>query len=281
MSRIASITLVCLLALSLLACEGEAPPASQSEASGQVAPDESIPAGGAEADAPSSDSGSNNRSESTDRYEYRVRWSESLGSDPGLEAAVRGLADHHLQEFVQGASAATDAQRWTLELEFSPCAGTSGLRCIAGDGSIYSGGAHPLPIVERLLYSTSQARPLRPDQLFTDDGADAALRAISTYAREILLTQRIAQASASGAAADAAARASMRDEIRSGAEPSAANYRLAEPVVGDSGKINALKFVFAPYQVASYAEGTLVAEVPAGAFAQWLRPEFRDEFVTR
>lgn len=281
MSRKASLLLVSLLALTLFGCEGETPTASQSEASEQVATDASMPESPAEADAPASDSESNERSESTDRYEYRVRWSEALAEDPGVEAAVRGLADHQLQEFVQGAGAATGAQRWTLELEFMPCAGTSNLRCIAGDGSIYSGGAHPLPIVERLLYSTSQSRPLHPDQLFTDSGVDAALRAISNYSRELLLTQRIAQATASGSAADAAARASMRDEIKSGAEPSAANYRLAEPVVGASGRINALKFVFAPYQVASYAEGTLVAEVPASVFAQWLRPEYRDEFVTR
>ena len=276
-----SLLLVSLFALTLLACEGETTTAAQTEASEQVTTDESIPEGAAEAGAPLAGGEASERSDSTDRYEYRVRWSDALAEDPGLEAAVRGLADQHLQEFLQGAGAATDSQRWTLELDFMPCAGTSSLRCIAGDGSIHSGGAHPLPIVERLLYSTAQSRPLRPDQLFTDSGVDAALRAISTYSRELLLTQRISQATVSGATADAAARASMRDEIRSGAEPGAANYRLAEPVVGASGRINALKFVFPPYQVASYAEGTLVAEVPASVFAQWLRPEFRDEFVTR
>lgn len=268
-----------LWVLLLLGCDEGAPVATRENTSGESAAAEAGE-GATEAAASPLASGAKDLHEVTDRYEYRVRWSSELAADAGMQAAVRALADDRLQEFLEAANAApAGSSRWTFKLEFTTCPGTKSLRCIAGDGSIHSGGAHPLPIIERLLYSLPQATVLRPDQLFTD--ADAALRAISVHARELLLTQRIAQATVSGAAADAAARAAMRVEIASGAEPSAANYRLAEPVVSASGKINALKFLFAPYQVASYAEGTLVAEVPASVFAQWLLPEFADEFVTR
>ncbi len=233
-----------------------------------------------EAASPAHDAAGLEHHESTDRYEYRIRWAASLAENKDVEAAVRALADDHLQEFLAAAAAApATAGRWTLQLEFAPCAGTPTLRCIAGDGSVFSGGAHPLPIIERLLFATSPPRPLRPEQLFSDP--DAALRAISVRAREMLLVQRIAQASVSGSPADAGARAEMRAQIASGADSTAENYRLAEPVVSSAGRINALRFLFAPYQVASYADGTLVAEVPASVFAQWLLPEFADEFVTR
>lgn len=264
-------------ALLLLGCDGSAPLATETATTSEAVA-EATPENGVEASARGSEDGQLHAV--TDRYEYRVRWSAELAGEEGMQAAVRAIADDRLQEFVEAAAAApAGGARWTLELDFSSCAGTPTLRCIAGDGSVFTGGAHPLPIIERLLYATPQSKALRPDQLFTD--ADAALRAISTHARELLLTQRIAQATVAGAPADAAARAQMRGEITSGAEPSAANYRLAEPVVSASGRINALKFLFAPYQVASYAEGTLFAEVPASVFAEWLRPEFAGEFVTR
>ncbi len=277
MSRSVLVLLLLCLSCAFAACDGapESPDSAQvaaaPEATTEVSPEASVPA---------SSAGIQQRHESTERYEYRVRWPDELARDAGIEAAMRAIADDRLQEFIEAAgSAPADSGRWTLELDFSACAGTAELRCIAADGSVFTGGAHPLPIIERLLYSSTRSTALRPDQLFTD--ADAALRAISARASEMLLTQRIAQAAVSGAPADAAARASMRGEIASGAEPSPANYRLAEPVVSGSGRINALKFLFAPYQVASYAEGTLVAEVPATVFAQWLRPEFAGEFVTR
>lgn len=268
-----------LFVVLLLGCEAPSESAADQATTAEVA-SEAAGEGAAAPLAATSAGGARERHESTDRYEYRIQWSESLARDGDMDAAVRALADDHLQEFLAAAAAApADAGRWTLELEFQPCAGTQALRCIAGEGSVFSGGAHPLPILERLLFAASPPRPLRPDQLFSDP--DAALRAISVHAREMLLTQRIAQATVSGAPADARARAEMRAQIASGAEASAENYRLAEPVVSPSGRIHALKFLFAPYQVASYAEGAQVAEVPASVFAQWLLPEFADEFVSR
>ena len=51
--------------------------------------------------------------------------------------------------------------------------------------------------------------------------------------------------------------------IDAGTSPNPANFSRFEPVMNAEGRIMALRFVFAPYQVAPYVEGTRTVELPA------------------
>ncbi|HEX2083301.1 MAG TPA: RsiV family protein, partial [Xanthomonadaceae bacterium] len=109
----------------------------------------------------------------------------------------------------------------------------------------------------------------------------AAWTAISDYAREQLhtsLSQRL-----DGADVEPADRAEMLRSagrmIDEGTEPRAENFAQFEPVLAGDGRIRALRFVFPPYQVGPYADGTQSVEVPAEVLLPRIAPEYRELFA--
>ena len=66
--------------------------------------------------------------------------------------------------------------------------------------------------------------------------------------------------------------------IDDGTEPRPDNFAMFEPVVAPSGKLRALRFVFAPYQVGPYSDGTQTVEVPAAVLLPHIAPAYRDLF---
>ena len=67
--------------------------------------------------------------------------------------------------------------------------------------------------------------------------------------------------------------------IEEGTEPVAGNFSQFEPVIGRGGRIVALRFVFAPYQVAPYAAGVQSVEVPAAVLLPHIAPQYRGLFA--
>ncbi|MHB8913140.1 MAG: RsiV family protein, partial [Lysobacter sp.] len=68
--------------------------------------------------------------------------------------------------------------------------------------------------------------------------------------------------------------------IEDGTEPTAATFAMFEPVTTPSGKLRALRFVFAPYQVGPYSDGTQTVEVPAAVLLPHVAPAYRELFQT-
>ena len=66
--------------------------------------------------------------------------------------------------------------------------------------------------------------------------------------------------------------------IDDGTGPDPANFNQFEPVVGPGGKLSGLRFVFAPYQVGPYSDGTQTVEVPASALLPHVAPAYRSLF---
>ena len=56
--------------------------------------------------------------------------------------------------------------------------------------------------------------------------------------------------------------------------------RWFEPMAAPDGKLAGLRFVFAPYQVGPYSDGTQTVEVPADVLLPHIAPEFRPLFTT-
>ena len=69
------------------------------------------------------------------------------------------------------------------------------------------------------------------------------------------------------------------DMIEQGTEPKPGNFANFEPVLDAGGKIAALRFVFPPYQVGPYSDGTQTVEVPAAVLLPHVPPIERGLFA--
>ena len=66
--------------------------------------------------------------------------------------------------------------------------------------------------------------------------------------------------------------------IDAGTTPEAGNFAQFEPVMNAEGQIRAIRFVFPPYQVAPYVEGTRTVEIPARVLLPHIAPAYRSLF---
>jgi hypothetical protein len=67
--------------------------------------------------------------------------------------------------------------------------------------------------------------------------------------------------------------------IAAGTAPKAENFAQFEPVMDVGGRIRALRFVFSPYQVGPYVEGTKTVEIPARVLLPVIKADYRALFI--
>ena len=67
--------------------------------------------------------------------------------------------------------------------------------------------------------------------------------------------------------------------IDQGTTPDAANFAQFEPVMDAGGRIAALRFVFPPYQVGPYSDGTQTVDVPASVLLPHVAAGYRELFA--
>ena len=265
-----------LLALLLAAagCERQAPPAAPAPATGQPPAPATAPAAPAPvhlADV----------SESDPRFIVGISYPPSANKYPGLAAALKKYSDAaraELQEAVDGLGAETPPAPYDLSLAFTELVETPSLVAIAADGSSYTGGAHGNPLIARFVWLPDKERMLTAAALVPDP---KAWQAISRYAREQLhtsLSQRL-----DGEDVDPADRAEMLRGagrmIDEGTGPDPDNFAHFEPQLDASGRIRSLRFVFPPYQVGPYSDGTQTVEVPADVLLPSVAPAYRALFA--
>lgn len=222
-------------------------------------------------------------SESDPRYILGISYPPLANKYPGLAAALKAYSDAaraELMQAVEGMKPGESPAPYDLSLSFTELAETPEVVAIAADGSSYTGGAHGNPLIARFVWLPGEKKMLTAAELVT--GKPAWTR-ISDYTREQLLTslsQRIdADETSPGERADILKNASrMIDE---GTGPDPANFSQFEPVLGADGKLQALRFVFPPYQVGPYSDGVQSVEVPAQVLLPLVAPAYRGLFVTR
>jgi hypothetical protein len=220
--------------------------------------------------------------ESSSSYIFGVTYAPGINKYPGLA--------RHIQSYVQAARADTEVATGAgasagpgnapheLSLTFSQIVETPELVVIAADGNRYTGGAHGEPLVERYVWLPRQDRLLDAKSLIPDA---AGWQAVSAAVRESLRTAVSVRADAESLPPDqrelmVRQAGKMIDE---GTAPDPANFSRFVPVLDPSGKISALRFVFPPYQVGPYAEGTQQAEVAASALLPHVAPAYRGLFA--
>lgn len=272
------------LALVLVACKREAPPPSSAPTPSATAPETPLPAPVAE-----SESGGENAqpidlkdvSESTPAYVIGISYqTPSVAAYPGLAAEMRRYADAARQALIQAAAgrkSTPGAPLYDLSLNFTEVSHSPALVAVAAEGSSYTGGAHGAPLLARFVWLPQSKELLKADALIVDK---RGWEAVSGYVREQLhsaLSQRVdADALPPGERAGIVESAGRM--IEQGTKPDPANFALFEPLPGAGGKLGGLRFVFAPYEVGPYSDGTQTVDVPASVLLPHVAPAYRGLF---
>lgn len=218
--------------------------------------------------------------ETTPRYVIGISYPKEAAAHPGLAAALTqyaGNAREDLMSAVEGLGNDVPTAPYELSLSYTTLANTPTLVAIAADGSLYTGGAHGSPLIARFVWLPQRNAMLEANALVPQP---AGWQAISDFVREQLhtaLSQRIdADEVPAEDRADMLKRAG--EMIDDGTEPKAASFAQFEPRLGPDGRIAALRFVFPPYQVGPYADGTQTVDVPAEVLLPHVAPAYRSLF---
>ncbi|MFT3898586.1 MAG: DUF3298 domain-containing protein [Thermomonas sp.] len=234
-------------------------------------------------------------SERDPHYLVGISFPPELKRYPALAVEVKRDADALRAEFMRQLDANKGQQSpgpYELSLSYAMVAETPRIVAVSSEGTSYVGGAHGAPLLDRYVWVLPENRRLSAEALVPDP---AGWTAISDYVRDQLMAvqrQRFeedAKADAGDAddagdegRSDAALKEQLKnaaDMVEQGTEPKAANFANFEPVLGADGKITALRFVFPPYQVGPYSDGTQSVEVPASVLLPHIAPPDRGLFA--
>ncbi|GAA5007997.1 DUF3298 domain-containing protein [Pseudoluteimonas lycopersici] len=232
-------------------------------------------------------------SERDPHYLVGISFPPELKRHPALAAEVKRDADATRAEFMQQVAANKDYQGpgpFELSLMYSMVAETPRIVAVAAEGTSFVGGAHGAPLLDRYVWLLPDNRRLTAAELVPDP---AGWQAISGYVRDRLMAvqrQRFDEDAKAdggddgddGQPEDAALKEQLKnaaDMIEQGTEPKPENFANFEPVLGADGKIAALRFVFPPYQVGPYSDGTQTIEVPAAVLLPHIAPAERGLFA--
>lgn len=261
-----------LLLLALVACERQGPSSAAPEPATQPGDQ---PAAVATAVAPLQDV-----VETTSRYIIGISYPKSAAKYPGLAVALQAYAEaarKELMQAVEGLGNDKPTAPYDLSLSFTELLDSPTLVAVAADGSSYTGGAHGAPLIARFVWLPQQQRMLTATDLIPDP---QGWRAVSEFVREQLhtaLSQRI-DADAVPAADRADMLKNAGEMIEAGTEPKALSFAQFEPMVAADGRLSGLRFVFPPYQVGPYSDGTQTVEVPAAILLPHIAPAHRGLF---
>ncbi|MDO4709763.1 MAG: RsiV family protein [Pseudomonadota bacterium] len=177
-----------------------------------------------------------------------------------------------------GDSVGSGGNTYDLSLNFIELMNTPAAVVVAVDGSLYTGGAHGIPLIARFTYLPQEDRMLTPQDLVSEP---SGWQAISDYVRKQLGAQ--VEARLEEDEVPEAERAeiirSASNMIEEGTMPDAANFAQFEPIPAADGKWFGLRFVFPPYQVGPYSDGTQSVEVPVSILRPHLMAKYRIMFT--
>ena len=183
-----------------------------------------------------------------------------------------------LMQAVGGLKGQKPTAPYDLSLQFTGLVDTPDVVAVAADGSSYTGGAHGIPLVARFVWLPKTRQMLTAQGLFASTNA---WQVISDAAREQLtttLSQRLDADDLEGADRAQQLKNSSR-MIDDGTAPKAENFAQFEPVMDVSGRIRALRFVFPPYQVGPYVDGTRTVDIPARVLLPIMAPDYKSLFI--
>ncbi|HEX3894927.1 MAG TPA: DUF3298 domain-containing protein [Rudaea sp.] len=212
-------------------------------------------------------------------YSYHIRYPALAPEWRALDAALRDYATLQKKDFLaaQGGERSADAAEYQLDMTFNIARRTDDFVSVLVNGSSYTGGAHPNPLVASFVLRLSDNTLIAIGDLFADPAA--ALKIFSDESRRQLEGRFDAQLreQVGEGAALAPALKDMREWVARGTEPKTESFAVFL-VDGLESKAIGLTLVFPPYQVAPYVDGAPQIEVPAKLFHALLKPEYVGAF---
>lgn len=242
------------------------------------------PATPAKAPSPSSPSASTalaDIAETTPGYVIGITFPPMANRHPGLAADLKAYADAARGELVQAArqrEKVPGAMPYELSLSFTEVLDSPQLVAVAADGTSYTGGAHGAPLLARFVWLPREDQRLTAARLVPSAEGWEAIAMVVREQLHTALSQRI-DADELPAGERAALVESVGRMIDEGTAPQVSNFEQFEPVVDATGKVTALRFVFAPYQVGPYSDGAQTVEVPASVLLPHVAPAYRGLFA--
>lgn len=210
-----------------------------------------------------------------------ISFDPALKPSAALAAELSGYAEQARTELQQALDdLGNDKPRFPYELSlgFEQTVATPELIAVSADGSLYTGGAHGMPLVERFVWLVGEDRRLTADELIP---RAASRQSIASYAEAVLLDKLQTRLQAERLEDDL--RREMLDSARSmiseGTEPISGNFRQFQPVVDAQGRISAIRFVFPPYQVGPYSDGVQTVDVPVSVILPHVDARFAHLFA--
>ncbi|MFP7721361.1 RsiV family protein [Lysobacter sp. A3-1-A15] len=219
--------------------------------------------------------------ETTSDYIIGISYPPGAERYPGLAAELKRFADDTRAELLDAIAERGEGSSeglYDLSLTFTEVLDSPQMVAVAADGSMYTGGAHAAPILARFVWLPRQQRMLRAQDLVpSEDGWEA----ISAHVREQLHTALSQRMDADKLPSDQRAEVvrtagSMIDE---GTGASARNFGQFEPVARPDGTLSGLRFVFPPYQVGPYSDGTQSVQVPSAVLLPHVAREYQPLFA--
>lgn len=269
-------SLIMLAALALAGCEHEQGP-QPPEAIGPAAPTVAQPEAAPVETAPDL----RDVIETTPSYIVGISYPKAAAQYPALALALHAYAEaarKDLMQAVAGLKNAKPTMPYDLSLQFSTLVETPRVVAVAAEGSSYTGGAHGMPLVERFIWLPQQQQMLAAEQLIPDL---QNWKPVTAYVREQLMTRLSQEIDADDELSPDDRAQQLRNSshmIDEGTTPEVRNFSRFEPVMNADGSIRALRFVFPPYQVGPYSDGTQTVDVPAKLLRPLVAADYRDLF---
>ena len=210
-----------------------------------------------------------------------ISYAAGLDQYPGLAKALQDYASAargELQQAIDGLGNDKPTMPYELSLAFEKQLETPELVVVRAEGSRYTGGAHGEPLVARFVWLPGPQQMLTADHLVPDaKGWKAISDFVADQLRERVATRLSSEDMEPGELQESLRSASRMINEGTGAKPD--YFRQFEPMTDAAGKVTGLRFVFPPYQVGPYSEGTQTAEVPASVLAPHVAPEYAGLFA--
>jgi hypothetical protein len=218
--------------------------------------------------------------ENTPDYVIGISYPPVATQYPALATELRRYAEAARSELIEAAKGrekGEGAAPYELVLPFSELHVSPTLVAVGVDGSSYTGGAHGAPLIARWVWLPQQDRLLRATDLVIDPKGWEAISGLVREQLHTALSQRVdADELPPGERGEVLKNANRM--IDDGTVPDPQHFSQFEPLVGSSGRIRALRFVFPPYQVGPYSDGTQTVEVPAVSLLPYIAPAYRSLF---
>jgi hypothetical protein len=219
--------------------------------------------------------------ENTPQAVVGISYPQDVNRYPVLAKALSdyaAAARAELQQAVDGLGNDKPTMPYELSLSFEKVLETPHLVVISADGSRYTGGAHGEPLVARFVWLPEQQQMLSADKLIADaKGWGVVSDYIADQLRERVATRLSSEDMEPGQLQESLRSASRM--IADGTGASADNFSQFQPLTDPNGLITAVRFVFPPYQVGPYSDGTQTVDVPASVLAPHVAPAYAGLFA--